>query len=80
MEFYVICYVLQESKMAALSSLVRAPFSVLFDAVRCEDWLGQDSYLPFTKVRGLDGTGQFPSLHQGERTGLDRTISFLLPR
>jgi hypothetical protein len=36
--------------MAALNSLVRLPFSVLFDAVRCEDWIGQDNYLPFTKV------------------------------
>jgi hypothetical protein len=44
------CHV-QDRKLAALSSLVRAPFSVLFDAVRCEDWLGQDSFLPFTKVK-----------------------------
>ncbi len=48
--FYFRCHV-QDRKLAALSSLVRAPFSVLFDAVRCEDWLGQDSFLPFTKVK-----------------------------
>ena len=26
------------------------PFAVVFDAVRCEDYAGQDKFLPFTKV------------------------------
>jgi len=33
------------------------PFAVVFDAVRCEDWVGQDSFLPYTKMNSNLGGG-----------------------
>jgi len=52
-------------ELSRCRNLVASPFSVMFDAVRTEDWVGQDSYLPFSKMNtnvggGFDqGTGKF---------------------
>ena len=45
------------SEVAGLSSLLAAPLSVAFDAVRSEDFLGQDGWLPFTKLNANLGDG-----------------------
>ena len=45
------------SEMAGLSSLLAAPLSVAFDAVRTEDFVGQDGWLPFTKLNANLGDG-----------------------
>ena len=48
-----------------MKSLVFAPLSVIFDAVRSEDWVGEDGWLPYTKLNinlgdGMDmDTGRF---------------------
>ena len=36
----------------ATKELVRSPLSVIFDAVRSEDFVGEDNFLTFSKVRG----------------------------
>ena len=54
-----------ESSISSMKSLVFAPLSVIFDAVRSEDWVGDDKYLTFTKLNinlgdGMDiDTGSF---------------------
>ena len=45
------------TEVAGLSSLLAAPLSVAFDAVRTEDFLGQDGWLPFTKLNANLGDG-----------------------
>ena len=40
--------------------VVAAPLSVAFDAVRCEDFLGTDGWLPFTKLNANLGEGMDP--------------------
>ena len=37
----------------ATKDLVRSPLSVIFDAVRSEDFVGEDNFLTFSKVRTL---------------------------
>ena len=37
----------------ATKDLVRGPLSVIFDAVRSEDFVGEDNFLTFSKVNGL---------------------------
>ena len=37
----------------ATKDLVRGPLSVIFDAVRSEDFVGEDNFLPFSKVNAL---------------------------
>ena len=60
-----------ESSIATMKSLVFSPLSVMFDAVRSEDWLGEDNYLPFTKLNinlgeGMNiDTGRFTAPHSG---------------
>ena len=54
-----------ESSISSMKSLVSAPLSVIFDAVRSEDWVGEGGWLPYTKLNinlgnGLDmDTGRF---------------------
>ena len=45
------------SEVAGLNSLFAAPLSVAFDAVRSEDFVGQDGFLPFTKLNANLGDG-----------------------
>ena len=45
------------SEVAGLSSQLAAPLSVAFDAVRTEDFVGQDGWLPFTKMNANLGDG-----------------------
>ena len=52
-----------DSSISSMKSLVFAPLSVIFDAVRSEDWVGEDGWLPYTKLNinlgdGMD-TGRF---------------------
>ncbi|XP_023345096.1 uncharacterized protein LOC111714261 [Eurytemora carolleeae] len=44
-------------QVAACRALVASPLSVIFDAVRSEDWIGQDNFLPFTKLNVNIGGG-----------------------
>ena len=44
-------------RLEAVTSLLTAPLSVAFDAVRCEDFLGQDGWLPFDKLNINLGDG-----------------------
>ena len=44
-------------RLEAVTSLLTAPLSVAFDAVRCEDFLGQDGWLPFDKLNCNLGGG-----------------------
>jgi len=46
-----------ESSISSMKSLVFSPLSVMFDAVRSEEWVGEDSYLPFTKLNINLGEG-----------------------
>jgi len=46
-----------DSSIATMKSLVFSPLSVIFDAVRSEDWVGEDNYLPFTKLNINLGDG-----------------------
>jgi len=46
-----------DSSIATMKSLVFSPLSVMFDAVRSEDWVGEDKYLPFTKLNINLGEG-----------------------
>ena len=46
-----------ETGLASMGSLLTAPLSVAFDAVRCEDFVGQDGWLPFTKLNTNLGEG-----------------------
>ena len=39
------------------TALAGGPLSVMFDAVRCEEWLGADSVLPFTRLAASAGGG-----------------------
>ena len=54
-----------DSSISSMKSLVFAPLSVIFDAVRSEDWVGEDGWLPYTKLNinlgdGMDmDTGRF---------------------
>lgn len=54
-----------DSSISSMKSLVFAPLSVIFDAVRSEDWAGEDGWLPYTKLNinlgdGMDmDTGRF---------------------
>ena len=45
------------TELAGLNSLLTAPLSVAFDAIRSEDFLGQDGWLPFTKLNANLGDG-----------------------
>jgi hypothetical protein len=46
-----------ETGLAEVRCLLAAPLAVAFDAVRCEDFLGQDGWLPFTKLNTNLGEG-----------------------
>ena len=54
-----------DSSISSMKSLVFAPLSVIFDAVRSEDGIGEDGWLPYTKLNinlgdGMDmDTGRF---------------------
>jgi hypothetical protein len=47
----------EEDEAVAIPKPDITPFAVVFDAVRCEDWMGQDSFLPFTKLNTNLGGG-----------------------
>jgi len=49
-----------EAQLALVREVVTAPLSVAFDAVRCEDFLGTDGWLPFTKLNANLGDGMDP--------------------
>ena len=46
-----------QKEVTGLRSLLAAPLSVAFDAVRTEDFVGQDGWLPFTKMNTNLGEG-----------------------
>jgi len=46
-----------DSGISSMKDLVFAPLSVIFDAVRSEDWVGQDGWLPYTKLNINLGNG-----------------------
>ena len=46
-----------QKEVTSLRSLLAAPLSVAFDAVRTEDFVGQDGWLPFTKMNTNLGEG-----------------------
>ena len=46
-----------ETQLTEVKRLLTTPLSVLFDAVRSEDFLGQDGWLPFTKLNINLGEG-----------------------
>lgn len=46
-----------EMSISTMKSLVFSPLSVIFDAVRSEDWMGEDGILPYTKLNINLGEG-----------------------